>query len=375
MLAGTDTTSTTILMITLVALLVGCAQDDPDENGDIPDAGPGEGEPCTEDELEPDLDLSECSPADTDYTPNDNGSADDTWPACISDDNTYHQIEESISSISRVEAYEQIGEFLWKNTALTPEDFVDARIIYEAEQGLGSRVARRYDVHYNPPPGDASCEDEGIPEKYPDYCVGPATLQPIVTEGFADGSLGEDMVVNAAKIEAALQWFLYVSTIKEGTTCINTPKDCDSCWAYYCGGTPRNNPIGLAADIERFVPLTHDRAYDGVLAVRCWRDLDPAVPAEDLELQAQAINQLDIAVLHGMAVLVRQRFFGLSCATGEYQEGTLEALRILVPLLDRATRERSPSVADQLLAEIDNESEDIDYQGMMDAIDSVYDCP
>jgi hypothetical protein len=352
----------------------GCAEDDPVENNPpLPDGGI-EGEECPDGEPSYTEDVSDCEPAATDYLPRENGSADDGWDACISDDNTYHQIEDSVSSIARVVAYEDIGDLLWHNSEPTPQDFLDARLVYEEEQGLGSRVARRYDVHYDPPP-EGGCEDEGVLEQHPDYCVGPATLQPIILDAFAAGVDGEDVVVNAGRIEAALQWFLYVSAIKEATTCTDTAKDCDSCWAYYSGGTPRDMPIGLARDIDCYGPETHDRAYDGVLAVRCWRDLDPDEIATDLELRDLAIAQLDFALLRGMGILIRQRFEELECSSGDYRAAALEELRILVPLFDRETRERDPVVADLLADEVAKDADAIDVDAVTAAIDEVYPCP
>jgi len=351
-----------------------CAEDDPKENNPPLGDGGVEGDECPEGEPEYDEDVSGCEPAETDYLPRENNSADDSWDECISDDNEYHQIEASVSSIARVEAYDEIGELLWHNSQPTPQDFLDARVIFEEEEGLGSRVARRYDPHYDPPE-EGSCEDEGIPEQYPDYCVGPATLQPTIVEAFAAGVEGEDLAVNAGLIEAALQWFLYVSAIKEATTCADVAKDCDSSWAYYTGGAPRDAPIGLAFDIDDYAPATHDRAYDGVLAVRCWRDLDPDEIATDLDLRDLAIAQLDFALLRGMGILVRQRFLELDCSTGDYQQAALEELRFLVPLLDRETRERDEVAADLLAEEVDKDADAVDVDAVVEALDSVYPCP
>ncbi len=320
-------------------------------------------------------DVSSCVAAGTDYQPRENNSADDQWAACISDDDTYHRIEESVSSIARVEAYAAIGDLLWPAAgAPTWQQFVAARVLFEEEQGLGSRVSRRYDVHYAPPDSGA-CEDEGVAEANPDYCVGPALLQPLLVAAFADGSQGHDRVVNAARIHAALLWFFYVSTIKEATTCADTPKDCDSSWAYYSGGTPRATPTGLGGEIDQYAAETHDRGYDGALAVRCWRDLDQAVPAEELAMRDLAIGQLDQALLRGMSILVRQRFLELDCAAGDYQRAALEALRILVPLLDRETRARDTTVADLLAGEVAKEADAIDVDAAVAGLDATYPCP
>ncbi|NIS33831.1 MAG: hypothetical protein GWO04_29455, partial [Actinobacteria bacterium] len=49
-----------------------------------------------------------CEPLPTDYSP----GADDMWEPCISDDGTYHRIQESISTIQRVRAFEEIATLL-----------------------------------------------------------------------------------------------------------------------------------------------------------------------------------------------------------------------------------------------------------------------
>jgi len=320
-------------------------------------------------------DLASCNATATDYQPRDNNSANDTWATCISDDGSYHKIEASVSSIARVQAYDAIGLKLWADGAEpTFQDFFDMRVLFEEEQGLGSRVARRYDVHYDPP-ATGKCDEDGVADANPDYCVGPATLQPLIVAAFADGSAGRDRLVNAAKIRAAIQWFMYVSSVKEGTTCTDSPKDCDSCWAYYSGGTDRDTPIGLAADIRALSPETHDRAFDGVLAVRCWRDLDQSIPAGDAAMRDRAVAQLDAAVVRGMAILIRQRFAALACSTVDYQRAEHEALRILVPLFDRETRARDAATADLLLAEVAKDASAIDVSGVLAAIDATYPCP
>ncbi|MEZ4272255.1 MAG: hypothetical protein R3C68_12760 [Myxococcota bacterium] len=201
-------------------------------------------------------------------------------------------------------------------------------------------------------------------------------MQPLIVQALTDGSLGKDRLVNAARVQAALQWFFYVSAIKEATTCADVAKDCDSSWAYLSGGSQRGTPSGLAAEINAIAPATFDRAFDGVLAVRCWRDIDTASPAADLELRDRAISQLDVATLRGVTILVRQRFARLACATGDHQRAALEALQILVPLLDRDLRDRGLSTtADFLDVEIAKSAADIDVAAVLTALDDAYPCP
>lgn len=365
-----------IVCCAAVVFWLGCDEKDP-EVTDIPtdndSDGDGETDQCVDTEFAEDVEA--CQPFADDYRPRDNASADDSWASCISDDNLYHQFEATVSSIARVATYETIGDLLWNRSTLpTSQDFIDARVLFEEEQGLGSRIARRYDVHYTPP-SQGTCDETGIAEANPEYCVGPATLQPIIVNAFAEGSLGKEPAWNAARIRAALQWFFYVSAIKEATTCFDALKDCDSSWAYYSGGTLRGEPVGLAAEIMALGQETHNRAYDGLLAVRCWRDLDDAVPALNKEMHQRAIAQLDRALLRGLALILRERFVALNCPNETDRQSAHEALKILVPLLDRETRVRDASAADLIKNEVAKESNSIDVEAVVTALDATYPCP
>jgi hypothetical protein len=363
------------IVLMIGSTLAACAANDPKGSNGNNNNTPANGAAC-----EPPVttieDVSACAAVATDYRPRDNGSANDTWPACISDDNLYHQIQPSVSTIARVTAFEAIGDLLWKNGKVaSTQDFIDARIAYEEEQGLGSRIARRFDPHYTAP-ASGNCENPVVAAANPDYCVGPTKLQPLVVAAFADGALGNDPVVNAARIEAALLWFFYVSVIKEATTCTAAPQDCDSSWAYYGGGVSRSLPIGLGRYVDRIGPETHNRAYDGVLAVRCWKNLDNETGlSTNLTLRDQAIGQLDAALLRGMALIVRQRFLELECASGDFQMAALAELQVLVPLLDRATRVRDAGAADLLLAETAKAADAVDVAAAVTVLDAQYSCP
>ncbi|MBN2803294.1 MAG: hypothetical protein JXR91_09385 [Deltaproteobacteria bacterium] len=318
--------------------------------------------------------IFKCEPLKTDYTPSDPDN--DSWDACISDDNSYHKIEDSISSIARVEAGEAIGELLWNNSNVpSADDFIAAKVLLDTQEGLGSRIDRRYDIHYDPPSDGSSCDDEGVAEKNPDYCVGPAVLRPLLNEAFADGANGNNLAANAEIIHAAISWFFYVSTVKESTTCASAAKDCDSSWAYFTGAGDRGDEIGFAKEMRAIAPLTTDRAYDGILAVRCWRDLDSGETAENLDLQKQAITQYDTALLYGMSILIRQRFEALDNCTGDNLHAVYASLQVLVPLFDRAVRELDSSSADKLLGEIEKDPTEIDVKSSVEILDTLFVCP
>ena len=292
----------------------------------------------------------ECEPLASDYSP----GADDDWPECISDDGTYHQVQESISTIGRVGGFEEIAELLWRNGTPDAAAFVAARDIYATGEGLDSRVQRREDEHYppvtDPDTGDTlRCRDEGVPEMDPLRCVGPALILPVLNDAFQAGIEGTDPDIQAARIEAALLWFLYVSSHKEAVSCARAAKDCDSAYAYYTGGEDRDGGLGLAGYVHALAPDSHDRVWDAILAVRCWRDLDPGEEASDTELQMRAVNQLDTALLHGVAAVVADRF-------EDWQESGSDAdaefVAILGGVLDRAAREVDAGLADDLAAAI-----------------------
>ncbi|HEX8824721.1 MAG TPA: hypothetical protein VF794_32675 [Archangium sp.] len=321
-------------------------------------------------------DVNTCAPLSTDYQPRVADSARDTWPACISDDNTYHRLYDSIATLGRVGAFEYIAETLWRGAKVpTVEDFTRARLRYTESEGLGSRVERREDIHYPAPP--APCNSSAsIPTDFPDRCVGPAKLRPLINESFAAGMRGEAPRVNAARIEAALLWFLYVSPLSEVTSCTTKDADCDSAWAYYTGGTPREAPAGLARYVKELAPETHERVYDATLAVRCWRDLDRATPATRLELRDLARTQLDKAMLRGVVVIMRQRFQELSCTSGEAKETRWAFLKVLVPLLDREARTRDVAQANVLKDQMEKAGPDeVDVLAAVTALDALFSCP
>ncbi len=371
---------TTCLLLAVVFSATACSQEDPTIKPGTGVDEPIVGAACAS---APNYteDLSSCTPLVTDYQPRAGEKDARDWPNCISDDNTYVKIQDSISSIARVAAGDAVATILWDGGILpTSEDFLQARIVYAEDQGLGSRVARRWDPHYTAP-ASGKCDEVGVADANPDYCVGPAKLLPIIVDAFAEGALGKNRLVNAARIQAAIQWFFYVSANKEASTCTDKAKDCDSAWAYYTGGTERDSPRGLAADVDALAPGTHDRAYDGALALRCWRDLendDTKEATAFLSRRDLALAQYDRAMVRGMAVIIRQKFAELACATGDYKDAAHAALKVLVPLLSRETRARDGvmgTTANLLKTEVEKDVDAVDTSAAIAAIDAMYACP
>ncbi len=325
--------------------------------------------------------VTACQPAATDYRPRDaqaNNSETDAWPACISDENVYRPINPNITTVGRVAAFDAIAVKLWKGGKVpTPREFVEALDAYTQPEGLASRVQRREDIHYPPAPEGRLCRDQGVPETAPDRCVGPAKLLPILKEAFERGARGESPRVHAARIEASLLWFLYVSPLAEVTSCFKSQNDCDSAWAYYTGGTPRAEPRGLAAYVKALGPETHERAYDAALAVRCWRNLDnESGAASNTELQQRALRQYDRALLRGVALILRQRLTELTCGNEEGTQARLAFINTLGPFLDRAARELDAARADVLKAQVEKtNAEAVDVDAAVAALDALFPCP
>jgi hypothetical protein len=365
-----------VSIVATLSLTAAPACESSDPIAHTPDAGQGGGAGavlCDANEGIADVSGPSCAPLADDYTPRDAASKNDMWPACISDGNAYVAFNTNISSLARVAAFEEIGKILGFGglSAPTSQDFLDARVVYTQEQGIESRVVRREDEHY--PPAPLACRDMTVEEQamYPDRCVGPVKIRPILNDAFQHGIEGKDPVGNAARIEGALIWFFYASIYKEATSAFLNPPDVDSMWAKYTGGEPRASALGLSRYIRPRSLEAHDRIWDGLLAVRCWRDLDnPTGPAMDVMLRDRARAQLDRALLRGLAVLVRQRAARLSCAAA------WESVKIVGGVLDREATLRDPTNAGVLRAELAKaRAEDVDRDKLIAALDAIFPCP
>lgn len=379
--------------------LAGCPGDDGEGNdtGSTGDTGSvdtgGSGGTCEPlgGSIDP-LDAS-CEPLATDYTPTVDMSADDMWPACVTDDAQYHLVDATPSSIARVEAYDEILDLLG-GEAPTTEDFTNARVVYAQDEGLESRMVRREDLHYPEIPmadwdpgvdPDKQCTVEANIMKYPDRCAGPAKITPLVNDAFAAGQMGEGTPeVHAARIDAAISWFLFLSPYKECFTCTLKAKDCDSCWAYYTGGTNRAGGIGLSARIKALSEDANEAIWDGFSAVRCWRDLYPIeqyptmedLPVEGQQLFEQGWEQLDNALWHGFALLVRDRLERQLGACGVEAEANWAWVQVAGPVLDFEAQSRDATQAATLAAVWATDPPTVeDIQAAVTAIDALFPCP
>jgi hypothetical protein len=204
-----------------------------------------------------------------------------------------------------------------------------------------------------------------------DRCISQAKIQPLVETALSDGAQGKEPVLNAARVEAGLLWFFYVSVYKEMQTCSTTKEDCDSSTAYYSGVQTRENPLGLGRYVKARSPQAHDRVWDGLLAGRCWRDLDQALPATNLTMMQQAMDQTDRALVRGLALIVRDRLQNAaSCPIA------FETVRILGPVLARAAQAADATNAAVLAAEVaKSDGASVGVKAATDAIDSLFACP
>jgi hypothetical protein len=308
--------------------------------------------------------------------------ADDSWAACSPDSGEYTTFEPSVSTIARVDGYEQIAALLWEREGLpSSEDFLAAREIYATDEGLASRITRREDEHYPPVSdgngGTLSCRDEGVPAMDPDRCVGPAQIAPIINDAFVAGIEGTDPAIQAARLDAAILWFLSVSSYKESFTCTQVKKDCDSGWAYYTGGTQLDEePRGLARIVNQASPFTHARTFNGILAVRCWRDNDTAEEATDLATRDMALGQLDAGIDAGLARIISARAAEMAAAEGAARNPHWAWLQIMGPAVTRAVRNANASAADALEAEwAKTDASTVDTAAIIDALTMALPCP
>lgn len=364
-------------MMTLAAW--GCETDDPlSPGGPLDGGGAGDhqgGQLCDPDGVTPLAPPPACTIGATEYTPRDPSSAGKRFPACISDDNAYHPYQADVPSNARLAAIESIGRMLgWKGTKVpTADDFEQARVLYTQPEGVDSRVQRREDVHY--PDAPKLCRDMTSDEikQYPDRCVGPGKIIPMLNDAFQKGQSGVEPLVQAARVEAALIWFMYVSYYKEGLGCQVEFNQCDSTSAYWGGNQDRTAlPTGgLGRYIKDLSPEAYERGWDAVLAMRCWRDVDnPSGTGMNTELMNRVGVQLDRAGDHALALLVRHRLQNLGCGAA------WETVKILGGVLDRAATVADPASAQVLRDELaKSDPKTVDVKAATSALEKAFPCP
>jgi hypothetical protein len=363
----------------VVVAAMGCETDDPTSpGGSLNDAGTGadgDTRACDPDGVTALAPPPACTIGPTEYTPRDATSAGKRFAACISDDNAYHPFQADVPSNARLAAIESIGQMLgWNGSKVaTPADFVQARLLYTQPEGVDSRVQRREDIHY--PEAPKLCRDMTAEEamQYPDRCVGPAKIIPMLNDAFEKGQKGVDPVIQAARVEAALIWFMFVSYYKEGLGCQVELNQCDSTSAYWGGNQDRTAAPtgGLGRYIKSLSPEAYERGWDAVLAMRCWRDLDnPSGVGSNTELMNRVGVQLDRAGDHALALIVRHRLQNLGCGPA------WETVKILGGVLDRAATAADAATATVLRAELAKaDPTTVDVSAATSALEKLFPCP
>ncbi len=372
-------------------LLIGCPADDDGNDTNVDDSGSeggsetGECEPMTANV--PAAPEASCSPLATDYP----GSPD--YPDCAPDDGTWHTVlEDPPGSAARVDAYEMMMTLLRGGTTPDTAAFVAARMQYSLEEGLESRAVRREDLHYPEIAAgdmmagvdfDKQCTIEANVTKYPDRCVGPAKIAPLISAAFDAGMAGDgDPNVHAARIDAGVLWFLWVSTYKESSSCVRLPEDCDAHRGYYDGANPRESPKGLGEEINLISPVAHNAVFDAMLAIDCWRLLEPE-PAlwEDYTPEGQARflaahEQLDNALFYAWARLVRDRLEKHPMTCGSEADASWAFIEVAGAVLDDEAAIRDGAMAGTLSALWSNTAPTVaDIEAGIAAIDAIFPCP
>ena len=116
--------------------------------------------------------------------------------------------------------------------------------------------------------------------------------------------------------------------------------------------------------------------FDGVLAINCWRHLDTAPLATDMALYSRAQRQIDVALLRGLALILRERISNLTCSTGDVQKAHLAFVNTLAPFLDRAARAIEPAKADTLKTQTSmTDASQVDVTMAVAALDGLFACP
>ncbi len=307
-------------------------------------------------------------PLETDYKP----GADDAWPECMSDDGKFHPIEPNISSSARTQAFEDIGALLFDaDKDASKADFLAARKIYDEEEGLGSRVVRRYDPHYKIE-GKVDCTVAEDVDDNPDYCAGPAKILRIVQTAFKAGYEGKEPRWHAGRLEGALLWFSVISEYKETLSCAEQNiGDCDSAYGYYDAA---GKGIGLGGYIREVDPEADKAAKLGALAVSCWRENDDALPATDLTLREQARTQFDRPVLKGTISVLLDRIKAVESTSGEAQRFHWGFVTALLGSIQSQVYRASGS--DKIIAQARTASapDDVDLAQLKTALTGIVEC-
>lgn len=276
--------------------------------------------------------LNACMKQEKDYTQNPNTRDMTLWGVSCSADTSSNFSSVSSESpadvIAQMDALERIRTVL-ENASVSKQRFIEAENEYKEPNGIQTALARVADYHDTQYPlGKAdTCLIKPITNECASVCVGTTQIEPIIQEAFAQAKSGNNLYVQAARLDAALLWFNYVSIYASMYLGRENPQGIDSARAYYAGGqTPSGAGIGISKYFKQLKPLTlsqgqttDEKVWDGLRALRCWReklgDSTPVVnPIDDSENDTRwkaARDQTDRALLAGIAAIVQMRLTNL----------------------------------------------------------------
>jgi hypothetical protein len=323
-----------------------------------------------------------CTASATDYTPRDAASAGKRLPACVSDSGKYTPINPDVPSNSRIAAVEAVLRLLKVGADEVPSAsaFDDVRVLYTQPEGLDSRVSRREDIHF------AEVEIAGIKRQcrdltpaelqlYPDRCAGPVKVVPLINDALREGAAGNAPRVQAARIEAAMVWFMWLSLYKESQGCYADPKQCDSTSSYWGGNQDVNAaPTGYGRYVKTLSEESYKRGWDAVLAIRCAYDYfvsSAPEPADFPTVREKAREQVDRVNNHALALILRARLGKIQCDPAAFA-----FVRTLAPVLNVVAKAKDPAKASELAAELSKAAATDVNVGNVDAILSeLFGCP
>jgi hypothetical protein len=306
-----------------------------------------------------------CMPGATEFQPRSMAARVAPWNMCpmgVPNADTWVAFAMDINAANRVQTIDVLdrpGALFDPTRDPAPMEFINADMIFQSN-GVAARFQRRPDEHYGPAPGiplDAAyqdfCRNAANAMANRDYCAGPNFLNPVYVAGITAGMSGMPAPsrIHAARIQAAYYWWAYLSIYKESLTCAPVVADCDASFGYFSGGAARNamTQYGLGRALLALGDpgrAAFDRIWDGLLAVRCWRDQDggravPPANATNAMLREQARNQLETAITRGMALLIQARLRAFASTEGNAMRAAERQahaawLGVIGPLLARA---------------------------------------
>ncbi len=130
--------------------------------------------------------------------------------------------------------------------------------------------------------------------------------------------------------------------------------------------------LGLSKYVREIEPATHQAVFDGILAVRCWREVDnDPMSSSQPEVHQRALRQLDTALERALAAVLIDRlrtWNGTDAAAWAF-------LQIMGPVADRAARAVDPAKADTLAAAWAGDGTSQDAEALIGHLEALFPCP